>query len=62
MTHVHYEELWVPWYIGDPPYASARMESWPKIPDDLIERFKATKAEMEIIWEELRKYDPRNED
>ena len=48
---VEYEELWQPWEIGDE--ARERTGEY-EIPTELVERFRAAKEEMEIVWQELR--------
>ena len=58
MTKVKFEELWEPWYIDELPHPQARMDTWKNIPEELIERFRFAKNEMEEVWNLLRKYDP----
>lgn len=53
MIEIKREELWEPWYVGERPYPNARMEKY-DIPEELVERFQAAKAEMEGVWYELR--------
>ena len=57
MTEVQFEELWEPWYVGERPYESARMDIW-NIPPDLVARFNAAKHEMEEVWQLLRQCNP----
>lgn len=52
-AQVRFEELWEPWHLGEdarPTYSHVI-----DIPDGLVERFQKAKAEMEEVWEELRK-------
>jgi hypothetical protein len=56
-----YEELWVPWELV-PPDDSRRYGPVVDTPDELLARFTAARAEMEAVWQEIRKLEREIED
>jgi hypothetical protein len=59
---VEHEELWVPWEIASehPTYIDHDGTVKPRwsyeaadLPDELVERFLAAKAEIEALWQEI---------
>lgn len=54
VVRVKFVELYEPWEFGGDEAGPFPTEA--DIPDELIQRFSAAKAEMEAVWEALRPF------